>query len=90
MSFIQRNTKSALVNLQMYSHHTREGIHARGVVDGQHSDARLLFEQVNGASRKGPQFLSDLLLVEAMDAGIHTATALSLQQPRRNNIYVVY
>ncbi len=60
---------------------TGEGIHAGGVVDGQHSDARLLFEQINGASRKGLQLLPDLLLAEAMNAGVHTASALSLQQP---------
>lgn len=60
--------------------HTREGIHAGGVVDGQHSDAWLLFEEINGASREGLQLLSDLLLIEAVDAG---AAAPSLQQPWR-------
>lgn len=58
---------------------TREGIHARGVIDGQHSDARLLLQQVNGASRKGLQLLSDLLLVEVVDSG-----AFSQQRPLRN------
>lgn len=52
---------------------TREGVHAGGVVDGQHSDARLLFEEINGTSREGLQLLSDLLLIKAVDA--------SLQQP---------
>lgn len=65
---------------------TREGVHEGGIADGQHSDARLLFVQINGASRKGLQLLSDLLLVEAMDAGVHTAPALPLQQPQRENI----
>lgn len=58
---------------------TREGIHARGVIDGQHCDARLLPQQINGASRKGLQLLSDLLLVEVVDSG-----AFSQQQPWRN------
>lgn len=57
---------------------TGEGVHARGVVDGQHSDARLLFDEINGASREGLQLLSDLLLIEAVDAA---AAAPSLQQP---------
>lgn len=61
--------------------HTREGIHAGGVVDGQHSNARLLFEEINGAPREGLQLLSDLLLIEAVDAG---AAAPSLQQPWRH------
>lgn len=81
------DTKSALVTV-LYL--TGEGIHAGGVVDGQHGDARLLFEQIDGASRKGLQLLPDLLLVEAMGAGVHAAPALSLQQPWRNNIYAVY
>lgn len=59
---------------------TREGIHAGGVVNGQHSDARLLFEEINGASWEGLQLLSDLLLIEAVDAG---AAAPSLQKPWR-------
>lgn len=71
----------------MYGHLTGEGVHARRVVDGQHSNARLLFEQINGASRKGLQLLSNLLRIEAMGAGVHAATALSLQHPWRNNIY---
>ncbi len=65
---------------------TRESVHEGGVVDGQHSNARLLFVQINGASRKGLQLLSDLFLVEAMDAGVHTAPALPLQQPHRKNM----
>lgn len=68
----------ALKKMQSF-HLTREGVHARGVIDGQHGDARLLLEQINGASREGLQLLPDLLLVEAVDAG-----ALSLQQPERN------
>lgn len=70
----------------MYSPLTREGIHAGGIVDGEHGDAGLLLEQVNGASRKGLQLLRDLVLVEAMDAGVHTTAAWSLQQPVRDNI----
>lgn len=59
--FCLRNLISTLL-----SHLTREGVHARGIVDGQHSDPRLLFEQIDGASWEAPQFLSDLLPVEAI------------------------
>lgn len=87
------NNKSALVvprkTYSVKCHLTGEGVHAGGVVDGQHSDARLLFVQIDGASRKGLQLVSDLLLAEAMDAGVHTAPALPLQQPWRNSIYAV-
>lgn len=70
--------------LQGRSGLTRESIHARGVIDGQHCDARLLPQQINGASRKCLQLLSDLLLVEVVDSG-----AFSQQQPWRN-IYTLY
>lgn len=33
---------------------------------------------------KGLKLLSDLILVEAVDAGVNTATPLSLWQPWRN------
>lgn len=67
----------ALRKMQSF-HLTGEGVHTGGVIDGQHGDARLLLEQINGASGEGLQLLPDLLLVEAVDAG-----ALS-QQPERN------
>lgn len=70
----------------MQHHLTREGVHTRGVADGQDSYARVLFQQLDGASRKSLQLLSDLLLVEAMDTGVNTAAALSLQQPSMNTI----
>ena len=70
-------------------HLTGESVHAGGVVDGEHSHTRLLFEQIDRASGKGPQLLSDLLLVEVVDVGAHTATAVSVQQPWRN-IQAVY
>lgn len=74
-------TRQRPVALESDGDLTGEGVHAGGVVDGQHSNARGLFEEIDGASSKGLQLLSDLLVVEVTGAGVNDATAPSLHQP---------
>lgn len=86
----ERQISTYKSDVQYQSLLTGEGVHAGGVVDGQDSYTRVLFEQVNGASRKSLQLFSDLHLVEAMDVGVNKSAALSLQQPWRKNINTAY
>ena len=58
--------------LDLSSIHTGEGIHAGRVVDGHHSQARLLlFQQVNRPPWERTQLLLDLLRLEAMAGRVH-------------------